>query len=250
MGALVAEGLSAPVDYFLPARVLDLILNRLSFSNAQVLFHDPLAGKDVVFAGGKDKPSDTSETGITASFGTTYSVQAYGASASEKALFFMGTSLGACMDASRNAVLSRPYPPLLPLDTIAKNVSSRYDDSQARFATICVLDTESYLCPLYTSFPLVDPSCLRNDLLRILSFLFEAAGGLYASEEGSVIGLACASSPTDTELLQLQLGKSLRRIISPSASPSLPFLRSQLFESPTLESIKVFLLEGKAAEAS
>lgn len=236
------------MDYFFPARILDMVLRRFPFSCARVLFHDPHTDKDVIFAQGNTGSSTGEEVSVP--FGSMHRMTAIGPAGLDKTLSFLGSSLGARMDASRSEVLLRPSPAAMPLQAIAESASSHYGDSQAPFATLCLLDTNSYVRSLCASFPLVNPECLRVDLLKLLAFLFEAAGCLYVSEDGAAIGLVCAQSPTDTELLQLQLGKSLRRFISSASASSLTVLRSRLFESPSREGMLRFCQEERAAAAS
>jgi len=244
MGAVIAESLAAPLDYFLPARILEVIQKHFPFPSAFVLLQDPHTSEHIPFAGTPFGPKEHADYNGSFPLGSVYQLNFHGLSNPEKSLSFLAASIGSRVNASRPIPFSHSLPKALPLIGIAKSIAARHRDSLTRFATLCVLDTLSYTHRLSSTFPLMNRECLQADVIRAMSYFFEAAGGLYLSESGEVISLSCASMPTDTELLQLQLVKFLRRFISASVDPNILILHSRLFEASESKSMEDFLLNA------
>ena len=184
------------------------------------------------------------------SLGLHYRLEIPGLSGADRTLSFLGASLGAHMDASRPAFLSRPLPARRSTAELAAAAAGRFADSQANYATLCALDPETYLNRAHAAFETVDPVCLRTDLFACLAGFFETQGGLFLPDSGNPFALCCSSRPTDTELLRRQLAKYLHRFFSPAIDASVELRRSRIFETARAEMMEEFLLGGPAGQIS
>jgi len=158
-------------------------------------------------------------------------------------LSLLGASLGARMNASRPPCAFHDLPPEQPPSALSAAVSSRYFDSQAICATLCVLDPRPFLQTLASEFPAVHPESLEEDLARCLAAFFEASGGLFLCDTGELVALCCGSRPADSELLQSQLGKYVRRFFGFSMVTPVRVRRSRTFESPNAAEMESFLAD-------
>ncbi len=156
-------------------------------------------------------------------------------------LSLLGASLATRMDASRPSCFSRSLPAERRLSELSEVVAARSLDSQATFATLCLLDPVPFLDQALSAFPAMDPECLREDLVRCLAAFFEASGGVFLCDSGEWIALCCGSRPADTELLQSQVGKYLRRFVTAEADAPVAIRRSRTFDSPRAGEMEEFL---------
>jgi hypothetical protein len=162
------------------------------------------------------------KNGDSAAFGSLFRVRAPERTASSAALAVSGRALGPRLDAARTALLSRPLTETSSPSGAARIASKRFLHSQTPFATLCRIDPDPFLKTIESAFPLLNPDCLRDDVVRFLASFFEAAGGLYRLPGGAIFALVCASAPADVEVLQLQMRKFLRRFVYAAEGPSSP----------------------------
>lgn len=158
-------------------------------------------------------------------------------------LSLLGASLAAPLKASRPPCLRHDLPTERDPAELAAAVSARFADSQAACATLCVLDPRPFLNSATETFPEVDPECLAEDLARCLAAYFESSGGLFLCDSGELVALCCGSRPVDAGLLQSQLGKYVRKFISPAVDSPVRVVRSRTFESPLTGEMESFLAE-------
>lgn len=241
MGAVLSESLSAPLDYFLPVRVLDSVQRHFSFPYAAILFKDPQSGEETEFAAEPKLPPADAQERSSYPLGSAYRLELLGISGAEKTLSFLGASLGSRMDASRALPFAHTVSNTLSPSAIAQAAADRFRDSQSLVATLCELDANALMRGLAADYPSIAATCLRTDVLRLLSSYFEAAGRLYLSDSDCLIGLCCASAPSDRELLERQLGKYLRKFLPSPTALSIRILRSRSFMTPDAASMENFV---------
>ncbi len=228
----------------MPVRVLDLVKQHLDVDTACIFLEDPELRDLSLFAGSSDASSEGPKAANDAfPVGSSYRFLIQGPSVSGKTLSVLQSSLGARFDSSRPLALSRSCPVPSSLQDIARAASHRFLDSQATFATLSCLEVETYLRRLILDFPLIRPECLQKDILRLLASFFDPAGGLFLSDHGLIIGLSCSSTPTDTELLQIQINKSFLRFFTASVESGIVLRKSLLLDTPKAKPMEDFLLK-------
>ncbi len=251
MGIILSECLEAPADYFLPARVLRILRDRGGFPDLRITLEEGSEAGSRVFASILDsgersageRSAGEDSAGSSCLLGPHYRLEVLGVAGAERMLSLLGASLAAPLKASRPPCLRHDLPPERPPSELAAAASSRFADSQAASATLCVLDPRPFLDSAAESFPQLNPECLAEDLARCLAAYFESSGGLFLCDSGELAALCCGSRPVDTGLLQSQLGKYVRKFISPAVEVPIRVRRSRTFESPMTGEMESFLAE-------
>lgn len=224
-----------------------ILRDRLGFSDLRVTLQDPPGTESRLFASTSVDGDDSVRSGCP--LGLRYRLEILGISGADRMLSLLGASLAVRMDASRPSCFSRSLPAERGSSELAEAAATRFLDSQANFATLCFLDPEPFLDRALSAFPSVDPECLREDVIRCLAAFFEASGGIFLCDSGQLLSLSCGSRPADTELLQAQVGKYLRRFVSAEVRASVAIHSSRTFESPRAGEMKEFLAGCAAGSA-
>lgn len=246
MGDILAECLAAPAEYFLPVRILRILRDRARFPGLRITL-EPSPASDApdsgrrVFASTPDAPDDSTQSSCR--LGSHYRLDVLGVSGEDRTLSLLGASLASRLASSRPSCLSRELPPERSPADLARTLSARFADSQTAYATLCVLDPRPFLHAAAEAFPEINPECLEEDLARCLSAYFEASGGLFLCDTGALIALCCGSRPVDTELLQSQAAKYIRRFLSAAVDSPIRIQRSRTFEVLRPEDMESFLAE-------
>ncbi len=200
-----------------------------------------------MFASILDSPDESCRSGCLLG---PYRLEVPGLSGADRLLSLLGASLGARMTASRPPCMHRDLPRERTPAELAEAVSIRFEDSQAGFASLCVLDLRPFQDSALAAFPSVQAECLQEDLARCLTAFFEAAGGLFLCDSGELVALICGSRPADTGLLQSQLSKYIRKFVSPAVDATVRILRSRVFETPRPEDMETFLADCSSGPAA
>lgn len=218
-----------------------MLKDRMGFSDLRMVLNGSSSSERRIFASITDSGEDSPQSGCA--LGQHYRLEVLGVSGAGRMLSFLGASLGARMNVSRPPCFSHDLPAERPPSDLAAAASTRYFDSQAACATLCVLDTRPFLENAVTAFPPLNPECIEEDLARCLSAFFEASGGLFLCDSGELVALCCGSRPADSDLLRSQMGKYLKKFVGTSMDAPVRIRRSRTFESPNAAEMESFLAD-------